>query len=164
MKVVKELISQGYSVYGFYCPEVREAGKRIGFRIIDIQSGEYGWLALELLKAQEMGYGVHGRRIGRYVVIEGEAERIGLAALSRSSGERSILGIDEVGPMELSIERLRLEILRALKNAVRSVIVIHRNLSDAEVLGVLRGRGFEIVSVTEANRGYIHREIIKRFI
>ncbi|MEM0154087.1 MAG: nucleoside-triphosphatase [Ignisphaera sp.] len=164
MRVVQELDSLGYRVYGFYCPEVREHGRRIGFRIVDIRSGVSGWLALELSKAQQMGYGSSGRRVGKYVVIESEAERIGVAALSKPPMEGSVLGIDEVGPMELSIARLRLEIIRALEYAVRGIVVIHRNLSDVEVAGVLRRRGFDVVNVTEANRDNLHREIIRKFI
>ncbi|MCS7110973.1 MAG: nucleoside-triphosphatase [Ignisphaera sp.] len=164
MKIVEELSSLGYSVYGFYCPEVRERGRRIGFRIVDIASGESGWLALEASRAQQMGYWTCRRRVGRYIVIEGEAERVGLASLSRDPGERGVLGIDEVGPMELLIDRLRLEILRALETAVRGVVVVHRSLGGAEVSALLRRRGFEIVNITEVNRGYIHREIVKKFI
>lgn len=164
MRVVQELGSLGYTVYGFYCPEVRERGRRIGFRIVDIRSGESGWLALELSRARQMGYGSGGRMVGKYVVIESEAERIGLAALSKPPMEGSVLGIDEVGPMELSIARLRLEIIRALEYAVRSIVVIHRNLSDVEVASVLKRRGFDVVNVTETNRGNLHREIIRKFI
>lgn len=164
MKVVEELLSAGCSVYGFYCPEVREGGRRIGFRIVDILSGESGWLALEASRAEKMGYKLYRKRIGRYVVIESDAERIGLAALSRGSGGGSILGIDEIGPMELSVDRLRREIIKALESAVGSIVVIHRSLSDAEITAILRRRGFEVVNITEMNRGYIYREIVKRFI
>ncbi len=164
MRVVNKLNSLGFNVYGFYCPEVRERGRRIGFKIIDIMSGESGWLALEILRARQMGYRVSGRRIGRYVVIESEAERIGVAALSRGFGEKSILGIDEVGPMELSIDRLRLEIIKALETTTKCIIVVHRSLGDTEITGILRRKGFEIISITEENRGYIHMEIIKKFI
>jgi nucleoside-triphosphatase len=164
MKVVQELNSLGYRIYGFYCPEVRESGKRIGFKIIDLHSKEYGWLALDLLKARQMGYEIHGKRIGRYIVIESEAERIGVPALSKALDEKSILGIDEIGPMELSINRLRLEIIRALKDAVKSIVVVHRNLNDVEIADVLKRKGFELISITEANRGYIYREIVKKFI
>ncbi|MEM4788636.1 MAG: nucleoside-triphosphatase [Ignisphaera sp.] len=160
-KVVYILKTHGFIFYGFYCPEVREEGIRVGFRIVDINTGESGWLALAIDKAPKLGYKISGRRIGRYVVVEDEATRIGVNALTRYiSGEKSILGIDEIGPMELSISMLRKEIIRKLSEAEKALVVVHRNLNDKEIIEILRRQNAKIYTVTGNNRDKLHLVLV----
>lgn len=160
-KVVDVLKAHGFIFYGFYCPEVREGGTRVGFRIVDISTGESGWLALAIDKAPKLGYKVSGRRIGRYVVIEDEAARIGINALMRStSGKKAILGIDEIGPMELSIPMLRREIIRKLSEAEKALVVVHRNLNDREIIEILRRQNTKMYTVTEDNRDKLYSILV----
>jgi len=164
-KVINALKIRGFTLYGFYCPEVREGGARIGFRIVDISTGESGWLALAIDKASMLGYKVAGRRIGRYVVIEDEASRIGINALTRSTGSgKAILGVDEIGPMELSIPRLKREIIRKLSEVEKAMVVVHRNLSDTEIIEIFRRRNAKMYTVTEGNRDNLHSVLINDFI
>mgnify|MGYP001773020384 CR=1 FL=1 len=155
-KTVNELKKRGYTVYGFFCPEVRERGVRVGFKIVDIYSGNSGWLALTVDKARELGMPTTGKRIGKYVVIESDAVRVGVEALRRSVEGKAILGIDEIGPMELSVESLRREIIRSITAAERALLVIHRNMSDSEILNLLRMRNAKVYTVTEYNREDLH--------
>lgn len=163
-RAVEGLKARGYIFYGFYCPEIRESGVRIGFRIVDLQSGDFGWLALVLDKAVSLGYSTTGKRIGKYVVIEKEAEAIGVKALRKGVGGNSILGIDEIGPMELSIPSLRREIIWSLERAEKALLVIHRNLSDSDIRRILNLRKTKIYTVTESNRDVLHLEIINELL
>ncbi|MEM4442284.1 MAG: nucleoside-triphosphatase [Ignisphaera sp.] len=164
--VIKSLKEHGYSVYGFYCPEVREKGVRIGFRIIDIHTGDSGWLALSLEKSVALGYSSLGKRIGRYVVLEDDVIRIGVNALRKfyNSSNKSILGIDEIGPMELSVDELRKEIIKSLSLAEKALLVVHRNLNDRDIVEILNKKNSKMYVVTEDNRNKIHMELIQKLL
>ncbi len=152
-KVISELKESGIEVYGFYCPEVRVAGRRIGFRIVDLRSGRSTWLALVWEYAQHQGVRVRfsRKRIGRYIVVE-DAAQLGVKALCKPESSRVLLAIDEIGPMELSLPVLRRGIIKALNEVQSALLVIHRNLNDYEITNLLRRRKAEIYTVTESNR------------
>ena len=161
--VVNKLRECGIKLCGFYCPEVREHGRRVGFKIIDIVSGSEGWLALSIDKAKDLGIPTTGRkRVGRYIVVEEDAASVGMKALERCH-EAILLAIDEIGPMELSVEKLRLSIIDALSKAPNAFLVIHRNLRDRDVLKILSARGAKTYVVTEVNRNELPRIILDQF-
>ncbi|MEL9939839.1 MAG: NTPase [Ignisphaera sp.] len=162
LKLVKYIASVGVSVYGFYCPEVREEGRRIGFKIVDIAKNSEGWLALVPEKAIEMGYNISVlKKIGRYVLIHDEAERIGKEALALYDTS-AVLVIDEIGPMELSIGGLREAIIKAIKLSSNLMVTIHRNMRDKEIWDLLHSKGVEIVVLTKMNRDKMFDTIIDR--
>lgn len=149
MAVIKKLKEAGVSVAGFYCPEVRSGGRRVGFKIVDVSTGEEGWLARVSRERCRV-------RVGRYCVTVDDALRVGLRALARAA-EADILAIDELGPMELRISELRDAIIRALKGARAFLVVAHARLNDPEILEILRGA--EWFTVTEANRDVLREEL-----
>lgn len=164
-RVINTLKQTGFVFYGFYCPEVRERGSRVGFKIVNLYSGEFGWLALTVNKAIELGYNIKGKRIGKYVVVEDEAARVGLNALRMFKNDvNSILGIDEIGPMELSIQVLREEIIKSISYASKALLVIHRNLSDNDIITLLRKKNAKIFTVTEGNRDTLPSILINELI
>ncbi|MDK6027848.1 nucleoside-triphosphatase [Ignisphaera sp. 4213-co] len=162
LKLVEYLRSMNVTVYGFYCPEVREGGKRIGFRIVDIAKNNQGWLALIPEKAIEMGYDIAFlKRIGRYVLINYEAEKVGREALKMQC-KNCVLAIDEIGPMELSIEGLRREIIQAIKNCDHLLITLHRNMRDRDILKLLQSKNTEIITLTKFNRDKMFNEMVNK--
>lgn len=152
MKTVSMLRERGLRVSGFYCPEVREGGRRIGFRIVDIETGAWGWLAV----VEGLSERPCLKRVGRYCLVEEDAVRV-----SRGVSERipyaDIAAIDEIGPMELSIPPLREIIYSVLERAPRGLYVVHER-----IVGDL-GRRFSarIYRVDEQNRDRIHLEVYK---
>lgn len=154
MAVVDALKKAGVSVTGFYCPEVRAGGRRIGFRIVDIATGEEGWLA-------RVSKGRCSIRVGRYCVTVEDALRVGLRALE-GVGDADILAIDELGPMELRIGKLREAVIEALTRSRAFIVVAHARLRDPGVLAVLRGA--EWFTVTEANRDRLRSELPERVL
>jgi len=159
MKVLSIVKEKGVRVAGFMCPEVRERGGRIGFKIIDIRSGEQGWLALRTDMLTR--FGKKGTlRIGRYVVIEDDALRVGLKALSMLDGV-DLLAIDELGPMELSLPRLRSAILDAIKKVSRGMLVVHRKFNDLQILEGVRKHGYKLFVVDVTNRDRLPNELAR---
>lgn len=140
--IVNELRKRNYKISGFYCPEIREGGKRVGFQIVDIATGERDWLAKE---------NVPGRvKIGRYTVMEENAKRIINITLSNVTSA-DIIAIDEIGPMELSIEPVRKFIESTLNGRKPVIAVVHRKQ---------RVQGDKIYIITLENRNEIKYEII----
>lgn len=160
--VIEELKKEGVLVYGFYCPEVRVSGRRIGFKIVDIRSGKSAWLAIVREFVDHYGTSINltNKKVGKYIVVE-DAESVGIEALRRPEYEKVLLAIDEIGPMELSLPRLRQSIIEALKKANTAIVVIHRNLSDQVILRILHEKKAEIITVTEQNRAFLRNEIVR---
>ncbi len=93
--------------------EVREGSARTGFMITDLSSGQEGWLAKKDLTA--------GPRVGSYVVVSEDLEKIGVAALERSmKGPADLVIVDEIGPMEMTSPSFRNNISMVL-NGNRTV-------------------------------------------
>jgi len=150
MRVLSRLKEKGIRIAGFMCPEVREGRARVGFKIVDIRTGKWAWLALRSDKAVEMGKS-GSLRIGKYVVIEDEALSVGLKALEGLSGV-DVLAIDELGPMELSIEVLRRRIGEAISEVRRGILVVHRSFRDQLLWAVIKKHGYKLYQVTLSNR------------
>ena len=146
--IVDSLKSRGCTVGGIIAPEVRERGSRVGFKIVDLMTGESSWLAVK-------GSGAGGPRVGRYIVLE-EAGLLGKRALERAVREAHVVGIDEIGPMELLLPDLRKAILEALGSGKPVVAVVHARLAerDPEVYRLVRGLG-PIVWLTDNNRDQV---------
>ncbi|MEB3779932.1 MAG: NTPase [Desulfurococcales archaeon] len=153
-RMIDELRRQGCSVGGIAAPEVRVEGRRIGFRIVDIASGAEGWLARS---------GVFGPyRVGRYTVIVDDVINVGVKALEYAIERSDVIGIDEIGPMELMVRELREAIIRVLSSTKPVIGVVHRGLRSRDPplykLVVVKG---PIVEVTIENRGELASEVVR---
>lgn len=122
LRVVEELRKERCKVGGFSAPEVRDRGSRIGFKIVDLATGEEGWLARSGTRG--------GLRVGRYFVVEEEASRVGVKAIERALRECHVVAIDEIGPMELLVDSLRDAIERAVASGKLYLAVVHRRLHE----------------------------------
>ncbi|BDC18655.1 AAA family ATPase [Acidianus sp. HS-5] len=134
---------RGYKVVGFYCPEVREGGKRVGFKIVSIPSGKDGWLA-------KLGEGKI--KVGKYAVQE-EAEEV-VKEVKNSLPTAQVIAIDEIGPMELSIPSVRDFINEVLKAEKPLIAVVHRSIK-------LEG---ETYILTEENRDSLRGELLEKVL
>src|SRR3989442_4292524 len=75
--------------------------------ITDLSSGQEGWLAKKDLTT--------GPRVGSYVVVSEDLEKIGVAGLERSmEGAANLVIVDEIGPMEMTSTSFRNSISRVL--------------------------------------------------
>ncbi len=147
-RIVESLRRRGCRVGGFSAPEVRESGRRVGFLLVDLSTGERAWLA-------RVGAHCRGPRIGRYTVCADEAARLGVAALERAVGEADVIAVDEVGPMELALPPLRDAIVKALSTEKPLIAVIHAKLRtrDPEVYR-LAVTGARVIELTLENRAF----------
>jgi nucleoside-triphosphatase len=85
---------QGMVVGGMITQEIREKGLRVGFKLIDLSSGQEGWLA------RKDGYS--RPKVGSYSVVVEDLETIGVRALETAKDKADLVVIDEIGPMEMT--------------------------------------------------------------
>ena len=146
LRIVNEIKARGCVVGGIMAPEERAGGRRVGFRIVDLFTGRSGWLA-------RAGVAAEGPRVGRYVVIVDDVISVGVAALRWAVENAHVIGIDEIGPMELKVPELREAIRESLGSGKPLVGVVHRRLfrDDPEIYRLVKSLG-DIVEVSTANR------------
>ena len=152
-KIVEKLRSLGYSVGGFITIEERDdKGNRKGFKMIDLLTGEWSWLALR-------GYPSH-ITVGSYGVVE-EASRLAVKALSKESLEKvDVVGIDEIGPMELKLPGFKESLRNVFELSKPIIAVVHFRLSDPEILSKLAMA--ERVILTPDSRDNVTRDLLRR--
>ena len=146
---------QGVKVGGFITREAIENGKRVGFRIIDLQSGKEGWLA----KAQPGS----GPMYGRYCIILEDLEAIGLGAIQTAvDSNLDIVLIDEIGPMEMSSRRFSAGISSFLQNRTGLTVATFKQGSHYPIIDkCLDDPSTTLLNITRDNREAILSKLIE---
>lgn len=124
--VVHELVARGVPVAGFLQPAILENGKKVGFSLEDLTSGE----RVELARRVEPGAG----KFGMSFVFREEGFDLGRRALCHIPAG-AVLVLDELGPVELRGGGHWPGVERALKSAdiAGLVVVVRRTLIPALV-------------------------------
>ncbi len=95
----------GGAAGGFYTAEIRQGGRRLGFKIVTLE-GREGILSHVDVKGPP--------RVSKYGVNVRDLEEIGVAALLRAMKEGRYVIVDEIGKMELFSQRFRETIAAAI--------------------------------------------------
>lgn len=120
LRVSEALKSQGWRIGGVITQEVRERGRRVGFKIMALDTGEEGILAWE---------GSHGPKVGRYAVNLRDLDEIGVKAVERAINNADLIIIDEIGAMELKSRKFEEVVEKALRSDKHLLAVVHRRLT-----------------------------------
>ena len=126
------------------CREVREAGVRVGFEIMDISTETRGWLAHVNQPT--------GPKVGKYHVNMTDLEVVGVGALLDAIKNADILAVDEIGPMELSSAAFSDALIKAVDSSKPMLGTIHYGLNNPIVNGIRNRDNAEILKVTYKNR------------
>jgi nucleoside-triphosphatase len=106
--VVKEVLEKlGGRAGGFYTTEIREGGRRQGFKISTLD-GQEGILSHVKIKGSP--------RVSRYGVNLKDLEEVGVAALQQAVEEADRIVVDEIGKMELFSEKFRKSVMEAVQS------------------------------------------------
>jgi nucleoside-triphosphatase len=109
------LLEQGrVPVGGFFTAEMRERGRRVGFRL-EALGGECAILAHVRIAGPP--------RVGRYGVDLEAFERIAIPALA--GADKAVTVIDELGRMELASQRFREAVSRLFDEPAAVVATVH---------------------------------------
>lgn len=105
-------------IAGLSTPEVRRAGTRVGFKMVDLASGDEETLASTSGK---------GPAVGKYRVnVEGVDEIV--RKIEASLDDAHFIFIDEIGKMEMFSKRFEEFVDRVFSLDKPVVAVVHRNL------------------------------------
>jgi len=153
LNAVERLRSEGYIVGGMISREVRQEGSRIGFEIVDIKTGEKGWLAHVTQPI--------GPQVSKYRVNLRDLDTIGVKAIQTALREADIVVVDEIGPMELFSQAFKQIVREAVDSRKLILGVIHHSARD-QVIESIKGRDdTEIFEVTLENRSSVHNVLIQ---
>jgi len=149
--IIREIAERlGNSAGGFYTAEIREGGRRQGFKIITLD-GEEGILSHIDVKGPP--------RVSKYGVNLRNLEGIGVAALIQAVANGRCVVVDEIGKMELFSQRFREVILAAIEGdstVVGTVLKAQNNwVDDLKALPQVT-----ILEVTEANRDHTAQRVL----
>lgn len=146
MSILRE---RGLRAGGLYCPEIREGGVRLGFKIIDIMTGEERILAH--VNQRE------GPQVSKYRVNVANVDELSEAAIGRALQEADFVVIDEIAPMELHSQGFRRAVRAALDSPKPLLAIIHQRTTTG-FIGEVKGRPdvktFEVTPETRAALPY----------
>jgi nucleoside-triphosphatase len=156
LKVVESLKANSYGVGGMISREVRSGGTRVGFEVLDLDSGRRGWLAHVSQPS--------GPRVGKYRVNLEDLDNIGAEAILKAVESSDVVVIDEIGPMELFSERFR-EAVRKAVNCNKLVVgVMHWKAKDRLIDEVKNREDTETILVTQENRNELAETVMRKAI
>lgn len=147
--IITVLKENNYRIGGFIAPEVRDKGYRIGFKIIDLLTNEEARLARKDYYSSI--------KVGSYGVLLGEADMLVKKALESAIQNSDIIGIDEVGPMELKLPSFKPLLLKILSLQKPVILVVHYNLGDRDILE--RIKNARRIVITFENREKLRESI-----
>jgi nucleoside-triphosphatase len=104
---------------GMLTREIRVCGHRVGFALVDVETGEQGVLAHVHQRV--------GPRIGQYTVNLETLESLGIPAILRAVKNGILVVIDEIAPMELCSSRFVPAVEAALASDSRLIVTTHAN-------------------------------------
>jgi len=151
MSILRE---RGIRPGGIYCPEIRESGVRVGFKIIDIMTGEERILAHVEQR--------DGPRVSKYRVNVENVDQLSESAVERSLREADFVVIDEIAPMELHSDGFRRAVRSALDSPKPLLAVIHQRTTSG-FIGEIKSRvDVRIFEVTPATRAAIPQQLVEQ--
>ncbi|MEM2908282.1 MAG: NTPase [Candidatus Hadarchaeales archaeon] len=148
------LRSRGYKPGGLYCPEIRERGVRVGFKMVDLMTGEERILA-------HVDQPV-GPQVSKYRVNVANVDAMSEASISRALKEADFVVIDEIAPMEVHSEGFKRAVLAALNSPKPLLAVIHQRTTTGFIGEVKSRRDVEIFEVTPSNRAKLPSQLAEK--
>ncbi len=152
-ETVEILEKMGLSVGGLYCPEVRLGGERVGFKMVDVATGEERVLANVRQPS--------GPMVGKYVVNVNNVNEMAELAIGRALEKADVVVIDEIAPMEINSDVFKRLVKKALDSQKPVLAAVHKRASGGFIGDVKSRRDVRLFEVTSANRGILPAEISK---
>ncbi len=150
IKIIEELKRNEKNVCGFVTPEVRENGRRIGFKVLDISTNKSIWFA-------RVDVYPNSTKFGKYSVFIKQFEKF-LDEVFKTKEDCDIIVIDEIGKMEMLSEKFRKLIFEFMGTSAKTVCVLHRGF-------VKQFKKFgKVFEVTFSNRNNLSQKILNFLI
>lgn len=137
-------------ICGFITQEVREKGKRVGFKLKDLNTGEEAWLAKVDSDSSV--------KVGKYGVMVDAVSQFSRNLDCQSS---QLCIVDEIGPMELKSKQFVQLIEHLLSTEMSCIFTIHHK-SKHNLVETVRKK-CEVITLDESNRDSMVEEVVERF-
>jgi len=156
LKAVNVLKTRGYKVGGMVSREVRKDGVRVGFEIVDFETGRRGWLA-------HVNHPT-GPQVGKYHVNLNDLNIIGARSILNAVANADVVVVDEIGPMELFSLVFKEAVTQAINSEKPVLGTVHHRARDPLITTIRAREDAEILEVTYENRGSLHNLIIDKVV
>lgn len=156
LKIVKYLSERSVIVDGMYTEEIRISGKRVGFKVTRVSTGESGVMAHVEFKEKT--------RVGKYGVKISVLEEVGVKAVVEGLEKAEVIVVDEVGPMELYSNKFILNIEKLLQSYKPSILTVHFQARHPLVNSVKKLAGKKLFILTQENRDRVPIQISEEII
>jgi len=156
LRVVDALKTRGYSIGGMVSREVREGGVRVGFEIVDFETGQKGWLAHVNQPT--------GPQVSKYRVNLNDLNAIGASSILNAVANADVVVVDEIGPMELFLPAFKEAVSQAMRSEKPVLGTIHQRARDPLITAIREKEDAEILEVTYENRVNLHNLIIEKVV
>ncbi len=143
-RTVELLKAKSVSVGGMISREAKDSCSRLGFEVIDLNSGKHGWLAHVNQKT--------GPQVGKYRVNLSDLEKIGVKAITEATQKYDVIVIDEIGPMELFSVKFKQAVQAAFGSSKLVLAVVHAKAKDPLISEAKGLPDAELFTVTVENR------------
>jgi len=138
---------------GFFTAEIKEKGKRVGFKVIST-NGEEGILAHINHRSPY--------HVSKYYVNVSDFERVALKAISNAEKEKDLIVIDEIGKMELFSHKFANKI-EEIFNKSNKKILATIPITKIPLINKLKSLpDTEVIEITEENRDRLVNELINK--
>jgi len=154
LRAADALKTKGYKVGGMVSREVRKGGVRVGFEIVDFETGRRGWLAHVNQPT--------GPQVSKYRVNLNDLNVIGASSILNAVAKADVIVVDEIGPMELFSPAFKEAVTQAMKSEKPVLGTVHQNARDPLITAIRATKDAEILEVTYENRGNLHNLIIDK--
>jgi nucleoside-triphosphatase len=154
-RIIGFLEEAGYVCQGMITESITENEKRVGFEIINWQTGEKDIFAHVNFEDKE--------KVGDYGVDIEPLERIGIPAIEQAIIDENIhiIIIDEIGKMEMLSEPFCETVVAALDSDKPIMVTLHKKSRTPLLQDVRRRDDIRILEVTPVNRNLLPYKIEK---
>lgn len=153
-QTVDRLTDSGMTVGGFYSPERRANGERVGFDLVDIATGERSMLA-SVEREQ-------GPTVGEYGVAVDAVDDFAARSLPDARAAADLVVVDEIAPMQLHSDAFVEELQLTLDSDHPTLAAIQSESTFEFVERVKQRRDVRLYKVTSENRGRLPERLATR--
>jgi len=155
----KEMRARGEDLYeakilgGVRCEPMIEDGERVGFYIINFQTGEKGIMAHREIdsRVRVLGYGIDASEI----------DRVAVPAIEDAMDNYEAIVIDEIGKFSVESDGFVNIVRKALKVDKPTLLTLHKKSRHPLLQDIRRRDDARILEVTPVNRALLPYKIHK---
>ena len=152
-KVVEMLEAEDLVVGGMMTEPIVEDGKKMGFAIVDWMNKQEGVFAHADITSKYM--------IGKFGIDLKALEDVGVKALMKASEEADVIGIDEVGRVEVESPAFIDTVKYCLDLEKPLLLTLHKKSRNPLLQDIRRRDDIRILEVTPINRNLLPYKIMK---